>query len=136
MARMSLVLWLLLFVFAGYKLHLYWSDTLFSAAGPLAAGKYAVWAALIAFVAYSLYCSAKEDLFATIGRLAEWHWGRQIGIDLYLGLGLTLFFIYLHTGSLLTLAVWLVPVLVYGNIATLLYVALNYDSLVARFLAG
>jgi hypothetical protein len=34
----------------------------------------------------------------------------------------------------LALLLWLVPILAFANLATLLYFAIHYDSLVARFL--
>lgn len=52
---------------------------------------------------------------------------------MYLGLGLMLFVVYLHQGALM-MALWLIPALVYINLVTLLFAAIYYDSLVARFL--
>ena len=59
---------------------------------------------------------------------------RQISLDLYLGLFLTSAVIYLHEGSLLVLLAWLPAILLFANLATLLYVAMNYDGLMAHFL--
>jgi hypothetical protein len=111
-------------------------EALFAGRGPLAAGKLLVWAAFLGFTAYSFYCSLHEDLIATIRKIAKLHWGRQIGIDLYIGLSLALFVIYLNEGSLLVVLLWLVPMLVFANQATLLYFALHYDSIVAKLAAG
>jgi len=85
------------------------------------------------FTAYSIYCSGRENIFKTIRTMAWLHWGRQIGTDLYLGLLLFLAVIYLHQGSVLVLAAWLIPVLLFANLATLLYVAIHFEALVARF---
>lgn len=68
------------------------------------------------------------------GKIAELHWGRQIGIDLYLGLSLTLFIVYLNEGSVLVMLLWLIPTFAFGNLATLLYFAIHYDAIVARFI--
>ena len=56
----------------------------------------------------------------------------EIGLDLYISLALSVVFIYLHTGSGLVAAAWLVPVLVYANQAVLLYVVINFEQIVAR----
>jgi hypothetical protein len=45
---------------------------------------------------------------------------------------LSLSVVYLHEGPLAALA-WLVPVLLFANLATLLYVAIHFEALVARF---
>ena len=86
------------------------------------------------FVAFSLYCSAHENLFKTIAKIGELHWGRQIGLDLYLGLLLSLSSSTLNEGSLLIVLLWLLPMLVFANLATLLYFAVHFDQLVGHFL--
>ena len=100
--------------------------------GPLGAVRLLIWAAFFGFTGYSFYCSFKENLFTTIGKLAKLHWGWQIGLDLYLGLSLMLFVIYLNEGSLLAVLLWLLPTLVFANQLTLLYFALHFDSIVAK----
>jgi hypothetical protein len=45
---------------------------------------------------------------------------------------LSLSVIILHEGFVVAL-VWLVPVLLFANLATLLYVAIHFEALVARF---
>lgn len=62
------------------------------------------------------------------------HWGRQIGIDLYIGITIMAFFIYLHSGSVFVLLLWLLPLFAFANLATLLYIAIHYDSIVEKFL--
>lgn len=128
------VLWAAFALFVAAALYFDGHDRLFSAAGPLPAGKYAIWTAFGAFLAYSVYCSTRENLFRTISTMASLHWGRQIGIDLYLGLVLSLLVIYLHEGSALIALLWLLPVFAFANLATLLYFAIHYDAIVARFL--
>jgi len=58
-----------------------------------------------------------------------------VSADLYLGLCLTLFVAYLNEGSVLVVLLWLLPTLFFANLATLLYFAVHYDAIVARFLA-
>jgi len=126
--------WVAFAVFVSLALYLNWHDGMFSLGGPLATGKYVIWCAFLGFTGYSAYCSVRENLFRSITKMAELHWGRQIGIDLYLGLSLTLFIVYLNEGSVLTTLLWLLPTLAFANLATLLYFAIHYDSIVAKFL--
>lgn len=112
-----------------------WHPAMFRFDGPMGLAKLAVWLAFLLFTAYSIYCSGRENIFRTVRTMSRLHWGRQIGIDLYLGLLLFLSVIYLHQGSLVVMALWLVPVLLFANLATLLYVAIHFESLVARFAA-
>lgn len=126
--------WIAFALFVATALYFGRSPTLLSLSVPLAAGKVVVWSVFLGFLAYSLYCSTRENLFTTIRKMASLYWGRQIGIDLYIGLGLSLGVIYLNEGSVLCLLLWTVPVLIYANLATLLYVAVHYDALIARLL--
>jgi hypothetical protein len=101
--------WLAFALFAGCALLFGWSEALFVSRGALPAGKYLAWAAFITFLAYSVYCSSRENIFRSVASMAKLHWGRQIGIDLYLGLGIFLFLIYLHQGSMLVVLLRLPP---------------------------
>lgn len=128
------LLWAGFFVFVGVVLYTGWHDTLFSYSSPRDVGKFVFGAVFVGFTSYSIYCSTKENLLRTIGKLLGLHWGRQIGLDLYIGLTITAFVIYLHTGSAMVALIWLVPLFMFGNLATLLYFAINYDSILAKFL--
>lgn len=98
-------------------------------------GKSIVWAVFIGFAAYSYYCGTQENFYKSIKTIAALHWGRQVGIDLYLGLGIALGLIYAHEQSVWIMLVWALPTVLFGNLATLLYLAIHYDSLVSRFLS-
>jgi hypothetical protein len=128
----NLISWGVFAAFVVGAVALGWHPAILRFEGPMGAAKAVVWLAFLAFTAYSIYCSGRENIFRTIRTMARLHWGRQIGIDLYLGLLLSLSVIYLHEGSLAVLA-WLVPVLLFANLATLLYVAIHFEALVARF---
>jgi hypothetical protein len=121
--------------FAVTALYFGWHDDLFALSVPLAPVKLAIWAAFLGFLADTIYCSRRENLFTSVAKLAELHWGRQIGADLYLGLSLTLFVVYLNEGSLGVVLLWLLPTLLFANLATLLYFAIHFDEIVASFLA-
>ena len=128
----NLIPWGVFTAFVVGAVALGWHPAIFRFEGPMGLAKIFVWLAFLSFTAYSIYCSGKENIFKTIKTMARFHWGRQIGIDLYLGLLLSLSVIYLHEGFIVAL-VWLVPVLLFANLATLLYVAIHFEALVARF---
>ena len=110
-------------------------EPLFRSEGPYAAGKYITWALLIAFLAYSVYCSMKASFIKSLPRILKEIWSRQIGLDLYIGVLMSCFIIYLNEGSLLVLLLWLAPIIIFANLAILLYVAMNYTALVAHFIS-
>lgn len=128
----NLVLWTLYFALAALALYVGWHPGLTSLETPLCGVKLIVWFVFAAFLAYSLYCSRRENLVSTIRYVAQRHWGRQIGADLYIGLFLSLFLIHLNQGLTVAL-LWTVPTLLFGNLAVLLYVSIYFDSIVAHF---
>ena len=131
--KQKLMPWGMFAAFVACAIGFGWHAAMFRFDGPMGLAKIVVWLAFLLFIAYSVYCSGRENIFKTIRTMSRLHWGRQIGVDLYLGLLLFLSVIYLHQGSLLVVALWLVPVLLFANLATLLYVAIHFESLVARF---
>jgi hypothetical protein len=90
----------------------------------------AIW---VGFLGYSLYCSYRESLVKTVRRMFAWHWGRQIGLDLYLGLLMFCGMIFLVEGSLWIALIWLVPTLIYGNLVPLFYAATRLPMIVSGF---
>jgi hypothetical protein len=94
----NLISWGVFTAFVVGAVALGWHPAIFRFEGPMGAAKAVVWLAFLAFTAYSIYCSGRENIFRTIKSMARLHWGRQIGIDLYLGLLLSLSVIYLHEG--------------------------------------
>ena len=133
MNRSGWILWGLYAAFASVAVFANLQVTTFQFGGPLGGAKAIVWLALLAFLGYSVYCSFKENFFRSLRSIAALHWGRQIGADLYLGLGIALLIIYLNDGLLVAL-LWLVPTLIYANLAVLLYLALNFESIVSKLL--
>lgn len=108
--------------------------SLFTSNGPYGLGKSIVWLILFVFLIYSLRISLRENFFKSLRRMGLILWTRQIGLDLYIGLLVPLFIIYLNEGSLMTMLIWLLPIFVFANLATFVYLGLNYDSLIAHFL--
>ncbi len=128
------VLWSLYAVFVAVALYSNWQGSTLNFNGPLGGIKAIVWLALLGFLIYSVYCSFRENFFRSVRSIASLHWGRQIGADLYLGLFIGLLVIALNEGVVVAL-IWLLPILVYANLAMLLYVAIHFDS-IASGLAG
>ena len=131
--KSGLVLWGLYGVFAFFALYSNINESTFQFSGPLGGVKAIVWLALLLFLAYSIYCSTKENFFRSVRSIAALRWGRQIGADLYLGLFIALLIIYLNDGVLVAL-LWLVPILIYANLVVLLYIAINFESIVTKLL--
>ena len=129
--KSGLVLWALYGVFALLALIVNMQESTFQFSGPLGGMKVAVWLALFGFLGYSVHCSFRENFFRSVRSIATLHWGRQIGVDLYLGLFVALFIIFLNEGVLVAL-VWLVPILIYANLVVLLYLAINFDGIVTK----
>lgn len=134
MKAVHYLIWLIFALFVATVLYFRGHPGLFANDTPFAFIKYLIWVVFTVFTAYTYYCSSKENFFKSCKKMADLHWGRQVGIDLYLGIFLFLFVVYLHEASIFVILMWLVPSIVYGNLATLLYLAVHFDALVARFL--
>ena len=126
-------LWVLFIGFAIVAIYMREDEFVFMSQGQYPFGKYVAWLIFFCFLGYSIYCSGRENFYKSVIRISKLLWGRQIGIDLYIGLILPLLIICLHGGVFVFLA-WLIPILIYANLATLLYLALNYDSLVLQII--
>ena len=110
-------------------------EGLFTTQSAYPAGKTVLLIVFFAFLAYSLYASHKENFFKSVVSINKYLWGMQIGMDLYISVFLSLGLIYLNDGSLVTVLIWAVPVLIFANLAILPYILLNYGSIVGHFLA-
>jgi hypothetical protein len=133
MKKINYLFWFFWAIWVMGVLYLEGNAQIFSIQTPYAGLKYLIWVLCIAFSAYSYYCGTKENIFKILKIMGGLHWGRQIGIDLYLGVILSLIFIFLHQGSLVML-LWLIPCLIFANIATLFYFAVHFDGIVAHFI--
>ncbi len=112
----------------------YFAPPVSALAGGIVYVKYALLLTLILFVCYTIYCSYKENFFKSVKKVWGLHWGRQVTIDLYIGLLIQFFLVYLTEKSLILALMWLVPTLVYGNIIPLTYFVTHFEMIVAPFL--
>lgn len=124
-------LWALYFAFVAIAITTRSDVSLFTSDGPYGTGKPVVWLIWILFLIYSLKVSMQENFFKSLGKMNSILWSRQVGLDLYLGLLFPLCLIYFNEGSLATMLIWLLAIFPFANLATLPYVALNYDSIIA-----
>ncbi|WP_135354957.1 hypothetical protein [Leptospira ryugenii] len=60
-------------------------------------------------------------------------WGRQFVIDLYIGIFLFSFFLYMFEKSFSVLFVWLLPSIVFGNIIPLVYLITHFEMICGFF---
>jgi len=124
--------WALFALFSVAAVVTAWNDNTLEFGGPRGGAKAVSSLAFLSFLGYSIYCSIVENIFTSIRTITRLNWGRQIGVDLYLGLLVFLLFVYAHQGSMLVLALWTLPVLLFANLATLLYLAVYFESIVER----
>jgi hypothetical protein len=130
MAR-SMSIWSFIAVFAVTAVALSWHPDVLRFSAGIALFKAGTWILFALFLGYSIYCSTRENLFVSIKKIGRLHWGRQVGIDLYIGVFVFALFILLHQGPLLIAALWIVPLLLFANLATLLYISIHIDSIAA-----
>lgn len=89
---------------------------------------------LILFSLYTVHATGTENFWRSLKTVMALRWGRQVVADLYIGLLLFHFFVYLNEGSFLMMLAWLAPSLILGNLVTLVYFVLNFNSLLGLFL--
>ena len=126
-------LWIFYAVFIGLAMAFGSREGFATTDGPYAGAKLMIFAGFIAFLGYSLYATARENFFKTLGTVNRLLWGRQIGIDLYISVTLSLMVIFMVEGSVLVTALWALPVLVFANLAILPYLLLNFAEVIAHF---
>lgn len=127
------LLWIIFIVFAGIGIATKKDASIFiSSHNQYGVGKYMIWLLFFSFFSYTIYCSRKENFYKSMKHISQMYWGWQVVIDLYIGLMLPLLIIYLHGGVFIFL-LWLIPIVINANLFTLLYFALNYDSILAHF---
>lgn len=124
-------LWLFYAVFLVLALIFGARENLVTTTAPFPIAKYVIFGGYIAFLAYSLIATKRENFFKSISILNRLWWGRQVGIDLYISVGLSLALIWMIDGPLVLL-LWAVPVIIFANLAILPYILLNYAAIVSQ----
>jgi hypothetical protein len=126
----GLILWGIYIVFVALAVALNWHDRVFDFTHPLAALKIVIWGVLIAFLAYTIYCSRRENFFRSLKAMGQLRWGVQAGLDLYIGVAMFLVFVALIEGSVWIALFWALPAILFANLATLVYVAIHFETIV------
>jgi hypothetical protein len=90
---------------------------------------------LILFSSYTIYAGWRESFWKTLKGILQKKWGLQIFTDLFLGLLLFNFIIYLNEGSAWIAIGWFTASLILGNITTLFYFVLYFEAIVSHFRA-
>jgi hypothetical protein len=126
------LLWIIFIVFACIGIATKKDTSISISQSEFGVGKYIIWLLFFSFFGYTIYCTRKENFYKSIRHISQMYWGRQVIIDLYIGVMLPLLIIYLHGGPIIFL-LWLLPIVINANLFTLLYFALNYDSILIHF---
>ena len=95
--------------------------------------KYLLFFIFVLFLSFSLYATSRENFFKSIGKINGLLWGKQVGLDLYISVFLSLALIYMVEGSVIVLLLWVVPVLVFANLAILPFILFNFGEIVGHF---
>lgn len=132
----SIVLWSVFFAFCAIAIGLHGNAGLLDFSGTTGLIRLVLIAVWVAFTAYSLICSRHENLFRTVGTMSKLWWGRQIGIDLYISVFLSVALVYLVTGSVGQTLFWGAAFIPFANQAILLFVILYLDRILAIAGAG
>ena len=128
---MKVLLWAAFSLFVAIALITNWDDRLLHFDDAIGLTRLFLIVVWLAFLAYSILCSQKENLFRTIAEMNKRYWGRQIGLDLYISVGLSIGLVYLVTGSIWQTVLWGIAFLPFANLAILLFVILYLDDLVS-----
>jgi hypothetical protein len=87
----------------------------------------------IAFTAMIGWASFRGDIGAEFGAISAMPWGQVSLVDLYLGFLLYGCAIWVVEDKLSTKLLWALPVVVLGNAWSLIWVAVRWDVIMARF---
>lgn len=131
---MKRLLWPAYWLFVAAAIITNWDDQLLRVDSAVDYARLVLIAVWIAFVAYSVKSSRHENIFTTIGVMNKLWWGRQIGIDLYISVFLSIALVYLTTGSALQALLWSLAFIPFANLAILLFLILYLDPIVSAFM--
>ena len=126
----SVLLWIVFFGFAAIAIGANWDPRLLDFGSKTGVVRLLLGVVWIGFLAYSIFSSSRESLFRTVRVMGNLYWGRQIGIDLYISVFLSIGVVYLVTGSLLATILWGLAFVPFANLAILLFVILHLDIII------
>ena len=129
----AILLYLILFTFTIYAFLSTHASELETISIGMTMIKYMILTAFVLFTLYTIYVTTRENLFKSVKRMFDFRWGRQIILDLYLGLFLFGFVVYLVEKTFLITLLWLSLAIIFGNIISLLYFASQFDRILVFF---
>ncbi len=127
------LIYLLLFLFLGYAFGFQELPKAKPLRVELLFVKYILIGTLVSFVVYTIYCSFKENFVKSFRKIFQLLWGRQVGIDLYIGIFLFSFFVFMMEKSFSILFFWLLPSIIFGNIIPLVYLITHFEFICGLF---
>jgi hypothetical protein len=90
----------------------------------------------VAFVAMIIWASFRGDFGAEFGAITNMPWGRVSLVDLYLGFLLYALAVWAIEDKLSAKLFWALPIVVLGNAWSLIWVAVRWDTILARLGRG
>lgn len=127
------LIYLLLFLFFGYAFGFQDIPKAKALSLELLFVKYILIGTLVSFVVYTIYCSFKENFVKSFRKIFQLLWGRQVGVDLYIGIFLFSFFMFMIEKSVSILFLWLLPSIIFGNIIPLVYLITHFEVICGLF---
>lgn len=87
----------------------------------------------VAFTAMIVWASFRGDFDAEFAAISAMPWGQVSLVDLYLGFVLYGLLVWLVEDKLTTKLFWGLPVIFLGNAWSLIWVAVRWEKIIARF---
>ncbi|MEM6914728.1 MAG: hypothetical protein AAF511_12205 [Pseudomonadota bacterium] len=87
----------------------------------------------LSFCTYSLVSAVRENFFKALRTMLQSYWGRQICIDLYISVLLSIGLVWMVTSSVIETILWSLAIIPFANLAILLFVILRLDDILAAF---
>ncbi|MEM8937489.1 MAG: hypothetical protein AAGC77_13905 [Pseudomonadota bacterium] len=130
---MRVIPWALFYLFLAIAVYLNWCPELLRVGTGVEITRLILIAAWLGFLGFSHYCSQRENIFRTVNTMLTYFWGRQIGIDLYISVSLSLGLVYLVTGSFAETLLWSIAFIPFANLAILPFIILHLHEISAAF---
>ncbi|MXP32600.1 hypothetical protein [Parerythrobacter jejuensis] len=127
----GLIPWAVFAVWVAVAIAISWDDRQFALSGPVGFAKVVLIAVWLGFLAYSWHCMRYENFVKSVREIWDKYWGRQIIVDLYISVFLSIALVFLVTGSIWQTLFWSIAMIPFANQAILLFVILYLDEIIA-----